>query len=384
MELSELQSDELSAWIALGLAPGVGRATVIRLVEIFGSAAAVWNAGSSAIHAVRGISSRARASLLRGPDIKSSMRVATAVSGLGGWIMRFTDLDYPVALAGISDRPAMLYGMGSREAVSAECVAVVGSRAASSYGIRVAGQLAVGLTGHGMCVVSGLALGIDTAAHRAALDAGGSTVAVIGCGLDVAYPRQNVGLARRIREKGAVITEYPPGTQPEARNFPVRNRIISGLSSAVVVIEAGRKSGSLITASTALEQGREVLAVPGSIYSLKSTGTHWLIRQGAVPVTCVDDILEALRWNHVAGDAGAEIHDAEENNGMSVQEPDGLSVGEKRLWAGLEEYPVHIDELAAACGMPAAEISGLLLRMELKGLVRAVPGQMYQRSAPDL
>lgn len=383
MELSRWQRDELYAWIAFSLAPGVGRVTIRRLVEAFGSACAAWNAGRGALDAVAGISPRARESLLKGPDSAAVSRVAAAISGLGGWIMKFTDPDYPVSLASISDPPAMLYGAGSREALSAECVAVVGSRAASSYGIRVAAQFAGGLAGHDICIVSGLALGIDTSAHRAALDAGGITVAVIGCGLDVAYPRQNTGLARRVRENGAVITEYPPGTQPEARNFPVRNRIISGLSSAVVVIEAGRKSGSLITASTALEQGREVLAVPGSIYSLKSTGTHWLIRQGAVPVTCVDDILETLRWNNVTDSAGGESCNVKYND-VPAREPEGLSPGEKRLWTGLEEYPMHIDELAAACGMSAAEASGLLLQMELKGIVQAVPGQMYRKRSPDL
>ncbi len=380
MKPFRLESDETAAWIALTLAPGVGRATVIRLIDLFGSASAAWKAGKSALDNVKGISPLAKTSLLAGPDMTAVARIVHRLSEIDGWIMRFTDDDYPELLAGTADCPALLYGTGSRQTLSSPCVAIVGSRSASSYGIRAAGLFASGLASRGLCVVSGLALGIDSAAHRASIEAGGVTVAVTGCGLDVIYPRRNEQLAVKIRENGAVISEYAPGTQPEAHNFPVRNRIISGLSQAVVVVEASRRSGSLITASLALEQGREVMAVPGSIYSYKSYGTHWLLKQGAAPVTEVEDILEAVNWHdgagHAAGDRG---HGRRRLNFHDVQVPEGLDHQEEILWKGLDDYPRHIDELAALCGLSAADVGGLLIQMELKGLVQAMPGQMYQR-----
>ncbi len=226
------------------------------------------------------------------------------------------------------------------------------------------------LVQHGYTVVSGLALGIDTASHEAALRSGGSTIAVKGCGIDVAYPRQNTDLVRRIADHGAVITELPPGSSPEARNFPIRNRIISGLSYGVVIVEANVKSGSLITASCALEQGREVMAVPGSIYSYRSSGTHWLIKQGARLVENFTDIMEEL---------GAEKqgHNTDLVPGVSKERPE-LSPEEQNVFDKLEPYPQHIDNIANLCGQSVGQVSGLLLQMELKELIRAFPGQIYQ------
>jgi len=372
MELSRLQSDETAAWIALSLASGVGRTTLRRLVTAIGTATDVWNVGAGRLENIRGVTVRARESILRGPDLPRARRILEILQGLGGWVMTFRDDDYPENLKAAPDRPALLYGLGSRKALSGPCVAIVGSRAASSYGIRAAGQIASGLASEGIRVVSGLALGIDSAAHRATVRAGGVTVAVTGSGPDVIYPRQNARLAQEILEKGAMITEYPPGVQPEPMFFPARNRIISGLSMGVVVVEASRRSGSLITASLALEQGREVMAVPGSIYSMKSAGTHWLIKQGAIPVTGVDDVLEAL-------DSGfAGLHSRQEGDTEDVL-PEGLGEVEQRLWMTLEDYPRHIDDLAASAGLSAAEVSGMLVQMELLGIVQAMPGQMYQR-----
>ena len=379
---SRLSSEETAAWIALSLAPRVGRVTIRRLVEAFGAASEVWKAGDRALAGVRGVSSGARTSILKGPDMAGAGRVMKIISRLGGWVMTCMDEDYPEALSQVPDRPAILYGLGIRDALSGPCVAVVGSRAASSYGIRVAGQIASGLASQGIHVVSGLALGIDSQAHRACVHAGGVTVAVTGCGIDVVYPRRNRQLAKKITERGAVITEYPPGTPPESAHFPARNRIISGLSRGVVVVEASRRSGSLITASMALEQGREVMAVPGSIYSMKSSGAHWLIRQGAVPVTGLDDIMEALGW-----EGGPSAHGLEPapEQGCGVQNPPkGLGDAELRLWKDLDDYPRHIDDLAASSGLSAAEAAGLLIQMELQGLVQAMPGQMYQRSMPEI
>jgi len=380
MAYSRLQSDETAAWIALSLARGVGGVTIRRLIEVFGTASAVWQAGGSAIADVPGVSATARGSILKGPDVSGARGVLKVISDVDGWIMTFMDEDYPEMLSATADRPAILYGKGSREALSGPCAAVVGSRAASSYGVRAAGQLAAGLASRGICVVSGLALGIDSAAHRACLKADGITVAVTGSGIDVVYPRRNKQLAAEICEKGAVITEYPPGTAPEAGHFPARNRIISGLSRGVVVVEASRRSGSLITASMALEQGREVMAVPGSIYSMKSSGTHWLIRQGAAPVTCVDDVMETLG----TGADLLRIHDAaaagrDKAAKQEITVPPGLGDKEVLLWKGLEDYPRHIDDLAASAGLSAGDAAALLIQMEIRGLVQAMPGQMYQR-----
>ena len=373
MELSRLQREETAAWIALSLASGVGQTTLRRLITALGTVTDVWIADPVTLQNIRGITDRARKSVLKGPDMPRARRMLEIIEGLGGWVMTFMDDDYPEGLSAISDRPALLYGQGNRQALSAPCVAVVGSRAASSYGIRAAAQIASGLASEGICVVSGLALGIDSAAHSATVRAGGVTVAVTGCGPDVIYPRQNVRLAREILEKGAIITEYPPGTQPEARFFPARNRIISGLAMGVVVVEASRRSGSLITASLALEQGREVVAVPGSIYSMKSAGTHWLIKQGAAPVTGVDDVLEAMG----TGFDISQQRRQESNESEAV--PAGLGELEQRLWMTLEDYPRHIDDLAASAGLSASEVASMLLQMELSGLVQTMPGQMYQR-----
>ena len=379
---SRLLSEETAAWIALSLAPRVGRVTIRRLVEAFGAASEVWKAGDRALAGVRGVSSSARASILKGPDMAGARRVLKIISRLGGWVMTCMDEDYPEALSEVPDRPAILYGLGIRDALSGPCVAVVGSRAASSYGIRAAAQIASGLASQGIHVVSGLALGIDSQAHRACVHAGGVTVAVTGCGIDVVYPRRNRQLAKKITERGAVITEYPPGTPPESAHFPARNRIISGLSRGVVVVEASRRSGSLITASMALEQGREVMAVPGSIYSMKSSGAHWLIRQGATPVTGLGDIMEALGWE---GGLSAHGLASGPEQGCGVQNPpQGLGDAELRLWKDLDDYPRHIDDLAASSGLSAAEASGLLIQMELQGLVQAMPGQMYQRAMPKI
>ncbi len=381
MVFSRLQANEAAAWIALSLAPGVGRTTLRRLVDVFGTASAVFEAGQSALLKISGLSARACDSILQGPDMEAAFRALDILHQHHAWIMTYKDDDYPPCLAAMGDRPAILYGVGSRKALSMFSVALVGSRSASSYGLKVAGQLGAGLASHGVCVVSGLALGIDSAAHRACANAKGVTVAVTGTGIDLVYPRRNHGLADRIRERGAVITEYLPGTQPEPRNFPIRNRIISGLSRGVVVVEASRRSGSLITASVALEQGREVMAVPGSIYSFKSEGAHWLLKQGAVLVTCVDDILEAVDWESrkagavQAGNPGRESGKIEAVNAV----PAGLNGKEARLWTDLDDYPRHIDEIAAACDMSASEAAALLIQMELKGVVQAMPGQMYQR-----
>ncbi|TLY26283.1 MAG: DNA-protecting protein DprA [Nitrospirae bacterium] len=287
------------------------------------------------------------------------------------------DERYPAWLRAIHDPPAVLYCDGSVEPGDRQAVAIVGARKATPYGLRVTETLASELSGLGFTIVSGFARGIDAAAHRAALEAGGRTIAVLGCGLDVDYPPGHAPLRAEIAAGGAVLTEFVPGTPPYATNFPRRNRIISGLALGVVVVEATEESGSLITARLALEQGREVFAVPGPLDAPTSRGPHGLIKQGAKLVETVDDVVEELlpqverpllRPVRAAGPAPAcsrrtEAHD--------------LTPGERGVLGLVGKEPRHLDDLTEQSRLPAAEVARILLGLELKLLVHQLPGQQY-------
>ncbi len=278
---------------------------------------------------------------------------------------------YPQLLRAIHDPPVLLYCRGNLECLQQPAVAIVGSRAATTYGRRISFELGRDLARRGICVVSGMACGIDGEAHRGALAGGGSTIGVLGCGIDVIYPRQHARLFAEVADNGVLVSEYALGAGPEAFHFPARNRIISGLVLGVVVVEAARQSGSLITARLALEQDREVFAVPGRVDSFKSRGAHRLLQQGARLVSCADDILEEL-------DLAASMHTLpgpEDSICQSV----GTSEVEQQLLSCLDVYPVNIDELVRLSELPPAEVHDLLLRLELKGLVRQLPGQQYER-----
>ena len=276
--------------------------------------------------------------------------------------------DYPWLLKQISSPPPILYYRGSLEALSFPAVAIVGSRRSTFYGQEVAGKLSNELATVGITVISGMALGVDTAAHRGALEGGGRTAAVLGCGLDLCYPPQNRKLMEEIALNGAVISEFPLGTQPLAANFPQRNRIISGLTLGTVVVEATAKSGSLITANFALEQNREVFAVPGNIGSPYSRGCHRLIKEGARLVESAADILAELNISE----------GREEQLTLSLPEPE-LAEDEKRLLQLIPYYPLHIDDLIRSGAFSAALISSLLLSLELKKLIRQTPGKYFCR-----
>jgi DNA processing protein len=283
-------------------------------------------------------------------------------------VLTLLDPDYPEPLRKISDPPAVLFYRGSLHERDQPSVAIVGTRRASAYGRTVAEKLARELAQAGVTVVSGLAKGVDTIAHRAAVDAGGRTLAVLGNGMDQIYPPENTGLARRIVEAdlGAVISEFAPGVPPDAVNFPRRNRIIAGLSAATVIVEAGQKSGALITADFALEQGRDVLAVPGSILSAMSAGSNDLIKQGATPVTCVEDILEAIGYQAPSDGKARVVHDLPED--------------EQSILDALDAQPKHVDEISRASGRAAAEASSILTLLELRGLARHVGAMAYVRT----
>ena len=287
----------------------------------------------------------------------------------GGRLTTLVDTDYPPLLRQIASPPAILFLLGKMR-LDMACVAIVGPRKASRYGLEVARKLAHGLVRAGVCVVSGLAAGVDAAAHRAALDAGGSTIAVLGCGADVVYPAENAALYRKIRQQGVVVSEFPLGARPEAGSFPRRNRIISGLSVGVVVVEAPEKSGSLITAACATEQNREVFAVPGEALSGRNAGCHRLLRDGARIVETADDILgELQQWGF--GRTQLDV----------PQEPAvPLSARERQVLESLGPDPRHIDQLAQAADLPAADLLGVLLELELNGLAVQFPGKQFVRA----
>lgn len=277
--------------------------------------------------------------------------------------------EYPAWLRELNDFPVLLFYQGDIAKLSGPSVALVGSRAATGYGRDVSHKIAAGLGRQGVNVVSGVATGIDAAAHAGALSVGGCTTGVLGCGLDVVYPRMHGKLYQQIAKQGVLISEYPCGTRPDGFRFPARNRIISGLVMGVVVVEATVKSGSLITARLALDQGREVFAVPGRVDSVKSAGTHRLLQQGAHLVQSANDILLELDLAVPVGDAGWQAH-------KTVEKGNGE---EQRVLDCLDVYPVDIDTIMRVSGLGTGRVLDLLLQLELKGLVRQRPGQLYEK-----
>jgi len=285
-------------------------------------------------------------------------------------LITYEDPSSPPRLKEIPNPPPILWVDGTITKQDQVAVAIVGSRGATDYGRETSARLAGELARAGVSVVSGMALGIDSAAHRGALAVGGRTLAVLGCGVDVLYPRPNRDLFERIPEQGGVISEFRLGTQPEPGHFPVRNRIISGLSLGVVVVEAGSKSGSLITARTALEQNREVFAVPGRVASLKTKGTHALIRQGARLVETAQEILD-----EVAPQIEKRLKEPQpEKKGSKLEGEQG------KIWEALHTEPLHVDNIGRLVGLSPPQLAPVLLDMELKGFIRQLPGMRYTRN----
>lgn len=356
-------------WLALGRVAGLGCLGFKRLLEFFGDPTQVFDASRQTLGRVEGLSRMARSRILTFRDweaLAAELELATAVKAR---LVRYSDESYPSRLREIPDPPPTLFVKGTLDQLDI-ALAVVGSRRASDYGRRMTRRLCEGLAALGICVVSGLARGIDAAAHAAALATTGSTVAVLGSGIDVTYPSENRGLAERIATRGALISEFPMGTPPLPHNFPLRNRIISGLSLGVVVVEAAERSGSLITARLALEQNREVFAVPGEADAGQSRGTHQLIKQGAKLVEGVPDIIEEIapellyRSARPLGSSARALPD--------VPEP---ARGVLRL---LESGPLAIDQLIHESGLSAAQMSEILLTMELQGWLSQLPGKRFE------
>ena len=331
-----------------------------------GSAAAAWRASIQDLKAA-GIDRRTLENLLQARRTFDLAGEWAKIEQAGVQVLTLLDDDYPVNLRQIDVPPPLLYVRGQLQPTDSWAIGVVGTRRASVYGREVALTLSRDLASNGITVVSGLAMGVDTVAHKAALDSGGRTIAVLGSGVDQIYPPENRGLAQVISDHGAIVSEYPLGTRTDASNFPPRNRIISGLSKGVVIVEAGARSGALITARFAAEQGRDVFAVPGSILHPGSTGCNTLIQQGATPLLSSQDILIQLNLTQVNA----------QNTARTAISADPQ---ENQLLTYLSRDPRHVDELVRASGLPAPQVAGLLTLMELKGFVRQVGSMSYVRS----
>ena len=359
-------------WISLSLAPGLGLAGFWRLIERFGSPGRVLATSRSERLRVPGILPRQVAALDSPDELqKRGKRELDLLHQKNCHAIDYSDTSYPELLRQIPDPPPVLYLRGKRELLSSSCLAIVGSRAATAYGRRTCRSLATNIAPF-LTIVSGMALGIDTEAHAGALAAGGGTIAVLGTGLDVVYPEQNRRIHEQIGESGLLVSEYPLGTSPEGFRFPARNRIIAGLCLGVLVVEAARKSGSLITAQMALDSGREVFAVPGQIDSFKSEGTHWLLKQGAKLVQSAQDVFDELRL---------ERHEKDTKTDRGKDAPFSLSIDPDalHLLSYIEPYPRAREQLGVDTGLPPARLSQLLLLLELESLVEILPGDAVRR-----
>lgn len=368
---TDTRAAELANWIRLERTPGVGAETARKLLGAFGLPENIFAASYSALQKV--VSERIATALVAPipDDVQAQIDKTLAWADMpGNAALTLADDDYPKALLDIPDPPAILYAKGRIDLLRAPSLAVVGSRNATTQGIVDAERFSEALSRAGLAVVSGLALGIDAAAHLGALRGAGSTIAVIGTGADIVYPARNRPLAHRIAAEGCIVSEYPLGMPAIAANFPRRNRIISGLARGVLVVEAAAQSGSLITARMAGEQGRDVFAIPGSIHSPLAKGCHQLIKQGAKLVESAQDILEELRGFAAAPAARTTLPSTPANNASAHP-----------LLNAMGFEPVHTDTLIARCGSDAATINAQLLTLELEGAIETLPGGMVRRLA---
>jgi len=361
-------------WIALNSVKGLGPVKIKALLEKYGNAEAAFERLSEEFLALTGKGLEVDKKEL----LEQARKQLARARELDVCVLTLADEDYPLHLKEIYAPPPVLFVKGSREVFKKHSIAIVGTRRYTSYGKNVTIALVKELVQKNLVIVSGLAQGIDTIAHQTCLENKGETIAVLGCGIDTCYPRENKQLSQHIMSAGAVVSEFPLGTQPESYNFPRRNRIISGLSAGVVVIEAPLKSGSLITANYALQQGRDVFAVPGSIFSTGSMGPFNLIKDGATPVMSASDIIDSIqviRHSAIAGPPKA-FRGLE---GAMKMPLDLLSSSEKKVLDGIAESPMRIDSIAEKTGKSISEMFDLLLSLELKGFIKQVSGQQYLR-----
>ena len=368
--------DPLRDWIALTFVTGVGSRTAAMLIDRFGSPTSVFEASGHALESA-GLKRETIDVIKSAETCEKATQELEDLARLGGEALTLTDERYPKLLRETYDPPIVIYCLGNvTEALSQPAIAIVGSRRCSTYGRNVAEKLSRELAERGVTVVSGLARGIDSAAHRGALEGRGLTVGVMGTGLDAVYPKENRKLAERIVEKGALITEFPLATPPVSQNFPFRNRVISGLSLGVMVVEGAERSGSLITARLAYEQGRDVFAVPGNITSAKSFGPNYLIKDGAKLVQTWRDVIEEL-----PAEMKATILSAERGEGRVKQvviDEVALSEPERKVLKMLNtDEAVHIDQLILRSGLSLGELMGALLQLEMTDRIRQLPGKSF-------
>ncbi|MDK2815500.1 MAG: processing protein [Moorella sp. (in: firmicutes)] len=359
--------EEKPFWVALQQTPGLGARRFLQLVKIFGSPRAAWEAPDKELLAVEGLG-KAATGLIKWRRQVTPEKIMAKLDTAGIRVLILEDAAYPLELKRIYDPPPVLYWRGSQLPGEGLKIAIVGTRRATAYGLKVAADLAAGLAAAGVGVVSGLARGIDAAAHRGAIRGNGLTWGILGCGVDVIYPPEHRELYHQVMDHGAILSEFPPGTPPDAGHFPARNRIISGLTSGTVVVEAAAKSGALITADLALEQNRDVFAVPGPITNRYSQGPNELIKQGARVVTGVADILAEYEhqslWTLSPQESRVEV---------------ALSAAEEKVMAALSVMPVHLDTIMATTGLPPGEVNTALLQLEIRKLIRRLPGGFYLR-----
>ncbi|HWP57228.1 MAG TPA: DNA-processing protein DprA [Candidatus Acidoferrales bacterium] len=365
--------EESGFWLALAQVEGLGSAGAKKLIEHFGTPQAAFAAAEAELSEVPGLDRRALRGLLGFRAWERVQRELARVREAQVTLVALNHPGYPPRLRQLPDAPPFLYVRGELRAEDERAVAVVGSRSASPYGLKIARELCRDLSALGFTIVSGLARGIDGEAHAAALAAGGRTIAVLGSGVDVIYPGEHRALADRMAGgAGAVLSELRLGTRPLAHHFPARNRIISGLALGVVVVEATERSGSLITARLAMDQGREVFAVPGQAGASRSRGTHQLIREGAKLVENVDDILEEI--------APQLRPSARAASARGAPVPEDLEEEQRKIWQLIQLAPLQIDELIDASGLSPARVSEILLRLEIRGLARQLPGKRFLAS----
>jgi DNA processing protein len=363
-------AEEVFYWLALSLISGVGSTLIQRLLDRFKTPEAVFHAPTKELLKIEGLGEKVAGEIRKGPLEKRVERELYLLKEVGGKIVTLKDDAYPKRLREIYDPPALLYVRGELKKEDELAVSIVGSRKTSPYGRWITEKIGQDLSRHGVTIVSGMARGIDSLAHWGAISGGGRTIAVLGCGVDVIYPSENRNLFTKIIDHGAVVSEFPMGSPPEGGHFPRRNRIISGLSIGVVVVQASERSGSLITAGYALEQGREVFAVPGNVGAEGSRGTNRLIKEGAKMVESSEDILEEIlpQWRR-EGEATQEFKRPERD----------LTEEERVLYELLAETPTHIDVIICESRLDPGRVSSLLLDLELKGLITQWPGKCFSK-----
>jgi DNA processing protein len=364
-----LDLSEMKSWLALFTVPQVGPVRYISLVRHFGSPQKVLDAAKDELAELPDIGPVIASNIKKGVSWEDAEKQTELIDKSGVRLVNFKEEQYPKNLLSIYDPPPFLFVKGEITKEDKNAIAIVGCRSASAYGKRITENIARELADRGITIISGMARGIDSIAHNSALKDKGRTIAVFGSGLDVIYPPENRKLADKIISSGALISEFTMQTKPEAPNFPRRNRLISGLSLGVVVVEAGAKSGALLTANCALEQNREVFAIPGNLGAKTSEGTNRLIKQGAKLVTSVEDILEELRMT---------IQGIKSPSGIKSEEDlSHLSEKEKNIYQLLSGEPYHIDKIATQASISVSDALSLLLSLELKGMVKQLSGKMF-------